>query len=263
MPKEIEVLDVDGSCGAGVGSRHRIEYDVWGDGPPQIVLLHDGLGSVAQWRDVPERIAGRCETTVLAYNRPGHGASEPVPSGPWPAGWLHDQARLLGLLLTEWDAVTPLLVGHSDGASIALIHAAEAAAPPSCRGVVSLAAHSFVEPICGEAIARLQQTPAKMEAALAPFHRHPAALFEAWSGVWQSDDFASWDIRPLLGQINVPTWIVQGDGDEYGTEAQVRTAAAAIGGTSKSMMLPGLGHLLHHENPDAVVGIVASAWQAT
>ena len=96
----------------------------WGDGPAEIVVLHDGLGSIRQWRDLPAQMHATTGRTVLAYDRAGHGSSTPVPTGPWPADWLHTEAELLAQLLDEVAVAEPLLVGHSDGGSISLLTAA-------------------------------------------------------------------------------------------------------------------------------------------
>jgi len=268
MSEHISIVDTDNTCGGGAGVEYRVEFETWGQGSPAIVLLHDGLGSVRQWRDTPEAIAERCGVAVLAYNRPGHGCSKPIPTGAWPTRWLHHQAELLGLLVREWGLENPLLVGHSDGGSIALLFAAgEGIGPvspePRCRGVVALAAHSFVEPICGQAISTLRARPERMRAALAPFHDQPEAVFTAWSEVWLSDPFQDWDIRGQLSGVEVPTWIVQGDRDEYGSEAQLWTTSESIGANSTPILLAGLGHLLHHEDPGAIVSIVADVMSKT
>ena len=268
MSEHISVVDTDNNCGGGAGTEYLIEFETWGEGSPAIVLLHDGLGSVRQWRDTPKAIAERCGVAVLAYNRPGHGRSRPEPTGAWPTRWLHDQAQLLGLLIREWELQNPLLVGHSDGGSIALLFASgEGVGAPlpnqRCRGVVALAAHSFVEPICGEAITTLRAEPEKMCAALTPFHRHPEAVFNAWSEVWLSDAFQQWDIRQQLSGIKAPTWVVQGDRDEYGSEAQLWTTSEAIGANSTPILLSGRGHLLHHEDPEVVIAVVADAMNRT
>ena len=265
MSEEITVVDTDNLAQAGAGTEYSIEYEVWGDGRPSIVMLHDGLGSVAQWRTTPEAIADRLGVAVLAYNRPGHGNSKPVPEGPWPTLWLHHQAQLLGLLLRAWNLENPLLVGHSDGGSISLIYATGEGPGPSaadarCRGIVCLAAHSFVEPICTEAITALRADQSRIHTALGLYHAEPQAVFAAWSGVWLSEAFGRWDIRSMLGRIEVPTWIVQGDRDEYGSAAQLWTTDEAIGDNSGAILLSGVGHLIHHQEPDAVVDIVAAAW---
>ena len=232
----------------------------WGDGPPDIVLLHDGLGSIAQWRSVPERLAARSGRTVLAYDRPGHGASTPTPSGPWPADWLRTEARRLAELLEHTGANDPLLVGHSDGGSIVLLHAAGGGRG---RGAVALAAHSWVEAAAVAEIDRLRGQSAAVVGGLAKHHEHPAALFEAWSGAWVGASFGTFDIRPELSRITMPTTIVQGRDDEFATDAQAELTAAAIGPDAVCRLLPGVRHLLHHDDPDLVVDLVLEAASST
>lgn len=227
----------------------------WGDRPAGIVLLHDGLGSIAQWRDVPARIATRTGSGVVAYDRAGHGRSRPVPSGPWPADWMHREADVLAALLDELAITSPLLVGHSDGGSIALLHAATE--PDRCAGLVAIAAHTWVEQVCVDAIAAMRARPEPIVAGLARAHDAPAAVFEAWSGSWTSDAFRSWDIRDQLATIECPTLVVQGDADEYATDAQVTATVDAIGDNASAMRLDGIGHVVHHQAPDLVVDIVA------
>lgn len=232
----------------------RIEAVVWGDGVPEVVFLHDGLGSVGQWRGVPADVARRSGLTVMAYDRPGHGASTPVPAGPWPADWLHREAVRLRELVIAMDIDRPRLVGHSDGGSIALLHAAER--PEEVDRVMSLAAHSWVEQVCFDAIAGMAASPHRFVTGLARHHQHPEAVFEAWSGVWTSDAFRTWDIRAMLASVTAPTLVVQGEGDEYATDAQAIETANAIGANATCRLLPGLGHLLHHEDPALVADLV-------
>jgi pimeloyl-ACP methyl ester carboxylesterase len=226
----------------------------WGSGPPEIVLLHDGLGSIAQWRSVPADLARRTGRTVLAYDRAGHGASTPVPNGPWPPDWLHREAEVLAELLRETEATSAALVGHSDGGSIAAIHSAR---QPSGGPIALLAAHSWVEPICVAEIARMRERPDDIIRGLRRFHADADALFEAWSGVWVSDSFAHWDIRADLGSISVPTLVIQGVDDEYATDAHAIETSTAIGPNAEPRLLPGLGHLLPHQAPELVVELVA------
>jgi pimeloyl-ACP methyl ester carboxylesterase len=232
----------------------RLRVATWGNGPIEIVLLHDGLGSISQWRDTPTEISLATGVSVMAYERAGHGASTPVPDGPWSADWLHREAEVLGALLREMDIEQPLLVGHSDGGTTALLHAAGGGA---CRGVVALAAHSWVEPRCSAAIAEMRRFSDRIVASLAAHHDAPAELFEAWSGAWVSDAFATWDVRPALASITVPTLVVQGDRDEYATDAQLTGTAAAIGANATVMRLAGAGHIIHHEQPAVVTALVA------
>lgn len=245
MPERIDIADAS------------VEYRVWGAGPPRIVMLHDGLGSIAQWRDTPAELADRTGAAVLAFNRPGHGGSTPIPAGPWPTLWLHDQAHLLARLLRELEIADPFLVGHSDGGSISLIHAASGA---PCQGIVALAPHSFVEPVCVDAISAMRAEPSRIVRSLDPYHVDAVAVFEAWSGVWVSDDFGRWDIRDRLAAIECPTLVVQGDDDDYATDDQLWSTVAAIGDAAKGVLLPGFGHLLHHQQVDVVVDLAAAAY---
>ncbi len=245
----LAMLEVNGSS---------VQTATWGTGQAQIVLLHDGLGSITQWRGVPAMIAEDCGTAVMAFDRPGHGRSTPVPSGPWPVDWLHTQAVLLASMLDQLRLDGPLLVGHSDGGSISLIHAATAA--PHVSGVVALAAHSYVEPICVEEITAMRARAEPIMRGLSRHHEHPAAVFEAWSGVWVDETFARWDIRADLARIDVPVVVAQGADDEYGTDAMAIDTAAAIGPNATCELVAGVGHLMHHEAPEAVVELVRRAF---
>jgi pimeloyl-ACP methyl ester carboxylesterase len=233
------------------GIDYRLDVAAWGDASPTIVFAHEGLGSIGQWREVPERVAAEGRLGVLAYNRAGHGTSEPVPPGPWPPDWMSREAVVLGALLERWCDWPVRLVGHSDGATIALLCAAER--PDLVTDIVCLAAHSWVEPKCVEAIRALRTDPDELLSRLARHHAHPAELFAAWSGAWVGDEFAEWDIRPRLGAVAAPTLVVQGDGDEYATEAMADGTAAAIGRNAQAELIAGAGHMLHRDVPDRVV----------
>ncbi len=233
----------------------QLRTATWGDGVPEIILLHDGLGSIPQWRSVPGEVAAHTECTVLAYERSGHGDSTPTPTGPWPTAWLHREASVLTQLIDQVGAERPILVGHSDGASTALIHAAQPNANTS--GVLALAPHSWVEDICFDSIMSMRANRMEIEAGLARHHRHPEALFEAWSGVWVSDEFRRWDIRPELSAISVSTVIAQGADDAYASDAQAHLTAAAIGGEAVSVIVPGVGHIMHHDDAEVVVNLIS------
>lgn len=232
----------------------RLTTATWGTGTPEIVMLHDGLGSIEQWRSVPADLARRTGRPVLAYDRAGHGRSTPTPAGAWPADWLHREADVLAELIRAVGTTDPVLVGHSDGGSIAAIHAASTR---SGARLALLAAHSWVEPITVREIARLRARPDDVVRRLRRYHRAADALFEAWSGVWTGEEFAAWDIRPRLGAIPAATLVVQGAGDEYATDRHAVETAAAIGPNAECRLLPGLGHLLHHEAPDRVSELLA------
>ncbi len=231
-------------------------------GAPSVVFLHDGLGSVGQWRDVPAAVAARTGRTAAAYDRAGHGTSTPVPEGPWPADWLHAEAEVLAALLHELGAEDAALVGHSDGGSIAAIHSAETSnsgPDGSTNPLILLAAHTWTEDVTVAEIRRMRERPEPIIDALARFHEHPAAVFEAWSGAWVSEAFATWDIRPIVGAITRPTLVAQGAADEYATPFHATSSGEAIGANAEVRLLPDLGHLLHHQAPDTVVDLVVAA----
>ncbi len=245
MQPRFEVVDVGES---------QISTATWGDGVPEIVLLHDGLGSINQWRSVPGDIAEQVGCSVLAYDRAGHGASLPSPTSVRPANWLHSEADELETLLEALQIETPILVGHSDGATIALIYGAQ---NESTRGVVSIAAHSWVQKVAVDRIIAMRADPEPVVERLARHHSNPRALFESWSGTWSSTPFQSWDTRETLDTLRAPTLVVQGAADEFATDEQVFATAAAIGPNATPLLLAGKPHLIHHDSPDVVVDLVA------
>ncbi len=248
--------DIDTPTTAAIAlTSARVETSTWGSGPPRVVLLHDGLGSVGQWRDVPALLASTTGLTVMAYDRPGHGRSTPTPRGPWSPGWLHDEALLLAELLEVISAPDPVLVGHSDGGSIAAIHAATTATTST---LVLLAAHSWVEAVTVEAIATMIHNREQVVAGLARHHAEPGAVFDAWAGVWVGDEFANWDIRELIGAIACRTVVVQGSRDEYASPEHATSTADAIGDNATCMFLDDVGHLIHHQAPAEVVNLIAT-----
>ena len=190
----------------------------------------------------------------MAYERPGHGESLPTPAGPWPTDWLHGQAALLQIVLRTVGAERPILVGHSDGGSTALIHAARN--PDEQRALLALAPHSWVEQICFDSIVGMRNNRAPIVAGLAKHHLHPDELFEAWSGVWVSGAFKLWDIRPELGAITVPTLIAQGADDAYASDDQAHLTAAAVGTNAESLIVPGVGHIMHHDDAGRVAALI-------
>lgn len=228
----------------------RLTTAKWGRGTPDVVMLHDGLGSISQWRSVPAELARRTGHTIVAYDRAGHGRSLPVPHGPWPPDWLHREAEVLAALLCSVGAEDPVLVGHSDGATIAALHAASARHDGP---LVLLAAHTWVERVAAEEIARMRRGREVIVERLARFHARPLELFEAWSGVWTSSVFGRWDIRPLLGTIEAPTLVLQGEKDEFATADQAFETAAAIGANATCRLIDDVGHLIHHHRPDLVI----------
>jgi pimeloyl-ACP methyl ester carboxylesterase len=207
---------------------------------PLLVFLHEGLGSVAMWRDWPRQLCAAGGFRGLVYSRPGYGRSTPRPSvEKWPVDFMHSQAHeVLPALLRAVGVDTandpPWLIGHSDGASIALLHAA--AFPDRVAGVVALAPHVFVEDLSIESIARTRETylattdtqGPSLRVKLARYHDDPDSAFWGWNDIWLDPAFRSWNIEPLLTAITKPVLVVQGEDDEYGTMAQVDGVAQHV-----------------------------------
>jgi pimeloyl-ACP methyl ester carboxylesterase/GNAT superfamily N-acetyltransferase len=184
-----------------------------------LVLLHEGLGSVGLWRGFPEALARATGRRTVAFSRHGHGQSDPPPKARTPT-FMHEEAlELLPELLAALEIRTPVLVGHSDGASIALIHAAQ----HPVDGVVAIAPHAFVEDICLVEIrqAREAYKSGGLRVRLARHHRDPDAAFFGWNDVWLDPQFPSWQITSELDQITCPLLLIQGERDQYGTMAQL------------------------------------------
>jgi len=190
---------------------------------------------------------------ALIYSRLGHGRSDP-PFGPRDLDYLHREALdVLPAVLDHFGIRNPILIGHSDGASIALIHAAASDRP--VRGLVLEAPHSFVEPITLAGIRDAVETARTTDLLqkLGRHHDDAEALFGAWSGVWLTPPFADWNIEELLPAIRCPTLVIQGEGDEYGTPQQVHSITNQVSGPAQGLLLPDCGHTPHRDQADAVL----------
>lgn len=239
-------IDVDGV---------PIEYELSVGDPASspLVFLHEGLGSIDLWRGVPGDVAATSGgRTVLTYARHGHGASGSARM-PRPVAYMHHEADVvLPELLTGLRLERPVLVGHSDGASIALLYAG-AGNPAS--GLVCLAPHVFVE---RESIAGIEQARVVFESSdmadrMARYHRDPAATFRGWNDVWLSEQFRSWNIEDRLVGVTAPVLAIQGRDDQYGTLAQLDAIERGVSGTFDRLVLDGVGHSPHTEARDEVV----------
>jgi pimeloyl-ACP methyl ester carboxylesterase len=231
--------------------------------PVRIVLLHEGLGSVALWRDFPARLAAQLDEPVLAYSRAGYGQSS-LPDGPREARFMHHEAQVvLPALLQAFDIARPILIGHSDGASIALIHAGSMApaaladAPPPA-GVAVLAPHLFVEPVTLGEIARVRDgfEASGLGPRLARYHRDPARTFHSWADAWLSDAFRQWNIEAEVAAIACPLLAIQGEDDQYGSALQIERLLQ-LRPHAKALMLPGCRHSPHAEQPAVVLAALA------
>ena len=233
---------------------HRIEYQRLGTGDalaPTLVFLHEGLGSISQWRDFPERIVEKTGLPAIVYARYGHGQSE-VLQQPHGVDFMHREAlESLPELLRALGIERPILIGHSDGASIALIYAG---AGHPLQGLVAMAPHVFVEDISIEGIVAAKQAfeTTDLPQKLARHHSDVRKTFYGWNDVWLAPAFRSWNIEAFLPAIQCPLLAIQGYGDEYGTMAQVDAIARQAGGPVEVLNLEDCGHSPQKDQPEIV-----------
>jgi pimeloyl-ACP methyl ester carboxylesterase len=223
---------------------------------PELVLLHEGLGSVSHWKDFPARVASSTGCPVTVYSRYGSGHSEPLTEAR-PVTYMHDEAlRMLPDLLAQLHIENPILVGHSDGASIALIHAG---AHDQVRGLVLLAPHVFVEDLSIASIAEAKKIfeTTNLPEKLARHHRDAGRTFWGWNNIWLHPDFRSWNIEEYLPGISCPILAIQGLDDQYGTMAQVRAIARLARGPVEILPLADCRHSPQRDQPAATLAAIA------
>jgi pimeloyl-ACP methyl ester carboxylesterase len=233
----------------------RLNPEKWTS--PLVVFLHEGLGSVSMWRDFPERLCTAGSLRGLVYSRPGYGRSTPPPAHErWSPTFLHEQAcellpALLGCLEVGGETDPPWLLGHSDGASIALIYAAMFT--QRVAGLVVLAPHVFVEDVAIASIeaARAAYLAADLRSRLARHHADPESAFWGWHDVWLDPRFRRWTIESLLPNVGCPVLAMQGRDDQYGTLAQIEGIARAVP-RSEVVVLEACRHSLHRDQPEQV-----------
>ncbi len=239
---------------------HRLEYRWAGEraAEPTLVLLHEGLGCVAMWRDFPERLAETTGSGVFVYSRAGYGRSDPVAL-PRPVRYMHHEGLVvLPQVLERAGIRRAVLVGHSDGGSIAIVHAGSGQAK-RVEGLILLAAHVFNEQICVQSIRAARE--AYLEGGLRErLSRHHGArvdnAFWGWNDVWLHPDFWHWNIEEYLPGIRVPALVMQGREDPYGTVRQVDAIEAGLSGPVQRLMLADCGHAPQRDQPEAtLVGI--------
>ena len=246
------------------GRRVRIEH-AWiapgRQGAPLIVFLHEGLGSLAMWKDFPAALCEAVGARGLVYSRPGYGRSTPRPAQEvWDPDFLHQQAHevlpaLLQALGVDAQCDRPWLFGHSDGGSIALLYAARF--PEAIAGAVVLAPHILVEDVSVSSIAAAREAylGTDLRARLARYHDDPDSAFWGWNRIWLDPRFRDWSIADELGTIRCPLLAIQGLDDEYGTLEQVRGIARRVPQT-RLLELPRCGHSAHRDQPAAVTAAV-------
>lgn len=237
-------------------------------GVPTLVFLHEGLGSAQQWRDFPARIAEATELDALAYSRIGYGASAPVTL-PRPLTYMQDEAKeLLPQLLDALTIDSAILIGHSDGGSIALVHAALDAGSehPRIRGVILEAPHVFVEDVSIASITKAREAyeTGDLREKLAKYHgANVDGAFRGWNDAWLDPAFRGWNIEEHLPRIEAPVLVIQGEDDPYGTRAQVDAIARQVHGRVETVMLPKCGHAPHRDRADATAEAIVAFVRST
>lgn len=248
---------VDTSVGGLFATRWRAEEAETPAAAP-IVLFHDSLGSVAQWRGFPARLAVATGREVIAYDRHGYGRSDPHP-GPLPLDFIDDEARTGFDHVREALGIGPFIAfGHSIGGGIAI--ACAAAWPEDCRAVISLSAQAFTEAMTLEGVARVsaQFRPPEQLARLAKYHGEKAGwVLDAWADTWLAPGFADWTLDEALRRVRCPVLAIHGELDEYGSARHPERIAALVQGPTTLHMLPGVAHFPHKERPEVVLELVA------
>jgi pimeloyl-ACP methyl ester carboxylesterase len=238
-----------------------LEYRMIGPAPdaaPTIVMLHEGLGSAALWGDFPEKLQAATGAGVLVYSRAGYGASSPVEL-PRPLDYMRIEAlEVLPKLLDQIGFRRGLLLGHSDGASIAAIYAG-GVADHRIRGVAMIAPHFVVEDMGIAAIAETSKAyeTGGLRAKLARWHRDVDNAFYGWNRAWLDPKFRDWDISEYLAYIRVPVAILQGADDQYGTIRQIEIAQEECYCPVDVTVIPGAGHSPHREAPGATLDAIS------
>ncbi len=244
----------------------RIEYQ-WlapeKSSAPLLVFLHEGLGSVAMWKNFPKQLCERLGWRGLVYSRPGYGRSTPrAASEIWDVDFMHRQAwevlpALLAALGVDGTRQPLWLLGHSDGASIALLYAAHFAS--QVAGLVLLAPHIMVEDktVASIELARQAYLNTNLRARLAKYHDDPDSAFWGWNPIWLNPLFRAWSIAAEIKPIRCPLLAVQGLDDEYGSLRQIEDIAAALPQT-ELIKLSACGHSPQRDQPEALIAAVCA-----
>jgi len=237
------------------GQSLRIEHEWVGDAAstlPTVVFLHEGLGSLAMWKDFPERLCRAHGLRGFVFSRYGYGQSTPKPPAErWPVDFMHRQAwEVLPALFAATGIARPWLFGHSDGASIALLHAAR----HPVTGLVVVAPHIFTEDMGIERIAATRDAyeSTDLRARLARYHADVDSAFRGWNDAWLDPAFRAWNIEAELENIDCPVLAVQGEDDEYGTLAQIHGVARHVK-QSRLVVVAHCEHSPHRAQPDSLI----------
>jgi pimeloyl-ACP methyl ester carboxylesterase len=275
MAKNAILARLEAIGGVGLSSLSQIYREIFVDGKcletlqlvpradaPVIVMLHQGLGSLAAWKDFPEQLAIASGCRVLVYSRYGHGKSERLREKR-SVDYMHHEAKVvLPQLLRQFQIEQPILLGHSDGGSIALIFAGSQAAGGAggeqVRALILEAPHVFVEELSVQSIAntRVLYDSTDLPEKLGRYHDYPGETFRGWNDIWLDPEFRRWNIEEYLARITCPVLVIQGKDDEHGTLAQVQAIQQQIPGT-QTLILSDCGHSPHRDHPEVTLEAIA------
>lgn len=245
-----------------IAAGHRLEYK-WirpakeRPDPRSLVFLHEGLGSTAMWRNFPDTVVQATGCPALVYSRHGYGTSDRL-AAPRATNYMHREALdVLPEILAKLDVSQPILIGHSDGASIALIHAGGGHA---VRALVLIAPHVFVEDVTLQSIAGAQAAFEKtdLRVRLGRYHDHVESMFRGWNDIWLDPQFRDWNIETYLPNISASVLLIQGENDQYGTIEQVRAIERQVKAPVETCILPNCGHSPQVDHPDATTSAIAA-----
>jgi pimeloyl-ACP methyl ester carboxylesterase len=236
----------------------RLEVERFGGDAarPTLVFLHEGLGSVSLWKDFPAQVADATRCAAVVYSRHGHGESERLGAS-FGVDYMHREAlEILPELLSRLEIERPILVGHSDGASIALIYAG---ARDMLTGLVALGPHVFVEDLSVSSIAEAKVSfeTTELPEKLARHHADARFVFYRWNDIWLHPDFRRWNIEAFLPAIRCPVLALQGAEDEYGTMAQVAAIAKGVGGRCDVVKLADCRHSPHRDQSEQTLQAIS------
>lgn len=237
------------------GKKLYIEHSNSFKKKPTIVFLHDSLGCTQLWRDFPEKLGEGTQCNILVYDRLGYGKSSPMPTYERDNDYMETEADLLNDLLDELEIKEMILFGHSDGGTIALISASKY--PEKTKAVICEAGHIFVEDVTVKGVSDAFEAykTTSLPERLQKYHGDKVDMMvEAWTEIWLSDRFRSWNIESMLKNSKAPLLFIQGENDEYGTLNQVEKTISQVSGSAEKFIIPNVGHTPHKEVPEVVLG---------
>ena len=225
---------------------------------PTLVFLHEGLGCVELWRNFPENLCAATGLNGFVYSRQGYGASDPIPL-PRPLDFMHQEAKnVLPRVLSEAKIESSILIGHSDGGSISLIHAG-AVRDPRVKAITTIGAHVVNEDLAVRSIkeAKIAFETTDLRGRLTKYHgKNVDCAFWGWNDVWLQTDFLDWNIEEFLPLIDVPTLVIQGSNDQYGSNIQIKAIEAGLNCTTETAIIPKAEHSPHLEQQNITINCI-------